>query len=126
MIIKRIPIFALLLLFCACGAGFDTGIRRGLTASKITYEGAMEAVDKAERAGKVSSETAKVILGYENRHRTLHNLTLQMLEQYVSMRELGQNEDQLKTLQGQIEGYQTALVLLVVEFVVFLKEMGVM
>jgi len=128
MNLKRAPIFVLLcaLVFPACAGRFDVGIRRGLTASKITYEGAMDAVDKAERMGKISSEAAGVILEYESKHRSLHNLVVGMTEQYVSMRDIGQPEVQLKILEEQIINYQTGLVTLVAEMVVFLKEIGVM
>lgn len=124
--LKSAPVIFLMLALCSCGGGFDTGIRRGLTASKITYEGAMDAVDKKMRMGEVSGKASEIILGYEEKHRAIHNMTIALTEQYVKMRELGQSEEQLLTLEEQIRGYQTATVLLVAEFVVFLQEIGVM
>lgn len=126
MRLKALPLLFLALSLASCGGGFDTGIRRGLTASKITYEGAMDAVDITDRAGRIDAAAAGIILGYEERHRTIHNMTIAMTEQYVKMRELGQSEEQLLTLEEQIRGYQTATVLLVAEFIVFLQEIGVM
>lgn len=131
MRLRNSTLLLILLVTTSCGAGFDTGIRRGLTASQITYNMATDAFEEfefaAEKAGiAIPKKTFKAVVVYESRHRTVHNMIVSLSKQYVNMRNAGVGGDELKTLEAQILSFQANLALILAELVVFLQELGAM
>ncbi len=129
--LKNVPVLFLLLALTLPGCGgFDTSIRRVLTTSQITYEGAMDAVALVLESDKTRSEDDKIItagiakriLVYETRHRTVHNMIVTMTDQYVGMREAGVGNDQLDILAARIGTFQANLAIIISELLTFLME----
>jgi len=122
---RRATTFVLLLTLCSC-ANFSAQMYRGLTVSQAGWQQLMNAVDRAESEGKITPGAARVILTYEERYRTTHNQIAALTAQWVELKAIAANEDQLRTLKARIIAFQVALAQTIAEFSGFLTEMGVL
>jgi len=125
MRIKTFPLLFLILALCSC-ANFSREMYRGLTVSQAGWQDIMNVVDKAESQGKITPGAARVILNYEGRYRTTHNQIATLTAQWMDLKAVAANEDQLRTLQARIIAFQVSLTQLIAEFYGFLTELGVM
>ena len=70
---KRVAVILTLLLCVSCQKDFSRQMYRGLAVSGVSWQSLMNAVDLAELRDDISPGAARLILDYEERHRTTHN-----------------------------------------------------